>query len=77
MYSYEERMRAVQACVPLAVVKNILGHTSIQTTQIYVEITQQTVDKYMREWSEKWFPRDGENAKLLPEFQNQLPEFLW
>jgi len=66
----------LEAGVPLAVVKNILGHTSIQTTQIYVEITQQTVDKYMREWSEKWFLKDGANEKLLPEVQNSLPEFL-
>jgi site-specific recombinase XerD len=67
----------LEAGVPLAVVKNILGHTSIQTTQIYVEITQQTVDRYMQEWSGKWFPKDGENEKLLPEMQNALPDFLW
>jgi len=66
----------LEAGVPLAVVKNILGHVSIQTTQIYVEITQQTVDRYMREWSEKWFPEDGTKEKLLPEVQNSLPEFL-
>lgn len=67
----------LEAGVPLAVVKNLLGHVSIQTTQIYVEITQQTVDKYMREWSEKWFPRDGAKEKMLPEAQNSLPGFLW
>jgi len=66
----------LEAGVPLVIVKNILGHTSIQTTQIYVEITQQTVDKYIRNWSEKWFPKDGEREKLLPELQNSLPEFL-
>ena len=67
----------LEAGVPLVIVKNILGHASIQTTQIYVEITQQTVDKYMREWSVKWFPEDGTKEKLLPEIQNPLPEFLW
>lgn len=34
-------------------------------------------DGLMREWSEKWFPKDSENEKLLPEIQNQLPGFLW
>ena len=63
----------LEAGVPLAVVKNILGHTSIQTTQIYAEITQRTVDRYMREWSEKWFSKD----ESLPEMQKHLPEFLW
>lgn len=67
----------LEAGVPLAVIKNILGHASIQTTQIYVEITQQTIDKYMREWSEKWFPKGGIKENLLPDVQNPLPEFLW
>lgn len=67
----------LEAGVPLAVVKNILGHVSIQTTQVYVEITQQTVDRYMKGWSMKWFPKDGVKENLLPEVQNPLPEFLW
>ena len=66
----------IEAGVPLAVVKNILGHVSIQSTQIYVEITQQTVDQYTREWNEKWFPKDGGNEDILPKTQNSLPEFL-
>ncbi len=66
----------VEAGVPLAVVKNILGHASIQSTQIYVEITQQTVDQSIKEWSEKWFPKDGIREALLPKIQNSLPEFL-
>lgn len=41
----------IEAGVPLAVVKNILGHSSIQTTQIYVELSQQTVDRSMEEWN--------------------------
>jgi len=66
----------VEAGVPLAVVKNILGHASIQSTQIYVEITQQTVDQSVKEWSEKWFPKYGIKEELLPKIQNALPEFL-
>lgn len=66
----------IEAGVPIAVVKNILGHASIQTTQIYVEITQQTVDQSMREWSEKWFPKDGIKEEVLPKIQNSLPKFL-
>ncbi|PKM90796.1 MAG: recombinase XerD [Firmicutes bacterium HGW-Firmicutes-12] len=66
----------IEAGVSLAVVKNILGHASIQTTQIYVEITQQTVDQSMREWSTKWFPKDGIKQEMLPKIQNSLPEFL-
>lgn len=66
----------VEAGVPLAVVKNILGHASIQSTQVYVEITQQTVDQYIKDWNEKWFPKDGITEELLPPIQSSLPEFL-
>lgn len=66
----------VEAGVPLAVVKNILGHASIQSTQVYVEITQQTVDKYMKEWNEKWFPKAEAKEEILPNLQSSLPAFL-
>ena len=66
----------IEAGVPLPVVKNILGHASIQSTQIYVEISQQTVDQSMREWNNKWFLNDSTIDELLPKTQNFLPEFL-
>jgi site-specific recombinase XerD len=66
----------VEAGVPLSVVKNILGHASIQSTQIYVELTQQSVDQYMKEWNEKWFPKGESKESLLPPIQSSLPEFL-
>ena len=66
----------VEAGVPLVVVKNILGHVSIQSTQIYVEISQQTVEKTMQEWNDKWFPNNDFNEEVLPPLQSSLPEFL-
>jgi integrase/recombinase XerD len=67
----------IEAGIPLAVVKNILGHTSIQSTQIYVEVTQQTVDNCMREWSKKWFSGLEGKEEMLPKIQGALPEFLY
>lgn len=66
----------VESGVPLAVVKNILGHVSIQSTQVYVEITQQAMDRYMKEWNEKWFPRDNIDDELQPKSRGLVPEFL-
>lgn len=66
----------VEAGIPLAVVKNILGHASIQSTQVYVELTQQAVGRYMKEWNEKWFPEDGTREQILPPIQSSVPEFL-
>ena len=66
----------VEAGVALPVVKNILGHASIQSTQIYVEISQQAVDQSVKKWNEKWFNQNGIREELLPKMQNSLPNSL-
>lgn len=51
-------MRHSTAChlletgVDIVTIKNIFGHSSLQTTQIYAEMSQETVDKKLREWNE-------------------------
>lgn len=73
-------MRHTTAChllesgVPLMVIKTLLGHSSIMTTQIYAEISQATVDRNLKEWNEKWFDKD--NFKNIEEKANQMPIFL-
>lgn len=52
----------LEAGVDIVTIKNILGHVSVQTTQIYAEMSQNTVDQKLREWNETWF---GENKKIL------------
>ena len=66
----------IEAGVPLAVVKNILGHSSIQTTQVYLDISQQTVDRYMEEWNRKWFEKHKPELQESPQENNILPPFL-
>ena len=67
----------IEAGVPLAVVKNILGHSSIQTTQIYLDISQQTVDRSMEKWNEKWFAKNSPDESALPQEKKSIPDFLW
>lgn len=62
----------LEAGVPLVVIKNFLGHASIQSTQIYAEISQNTVDKHLKEWNEKWFPREMVNEAQ----KDNTPDFL-
>ena len=59
----------------MVVIKNFLGHTSLQSTQIYAEISQNTVDKHLKEWNEKWFPRNMANEEQPPKKDN-IPTFL-
>lgn len=67
----------IEAGVPLAIVKNILGHSSIQTTQVYLDISQQTVDRSIKDWNEKWFPKGEDTDSNTDKSQNNIPEFLW
>ncbi len=64
----------LEAGVPIVVIKNFLGHASLQTTQIYAELSQNTVDKYLKEWNEKWFSPDSEAMKEAK--KNEMPDFL-
>ena len=65
----------LEAGVPIVVIKNFLGHASLQTTQIYAELSQNTVDKHLKEWSEKWFSHDSEAIKASRK-KNEMPDFL-
>jgi site-specific recombinase XerD len=65
----------LEAGVPLAVIKNFLGHSSLQSTQIYAEISQNTVDKHLKEWNERWFPIPA-NAAHSTVRNNEMPDFL-
>ena len=66
----------IESGVPLAIVKNILGHTSIQTTQIYLDISQQIVDRSMEQWNEKWFSKSIPDETFQPKEKNDIPDFL-
>ena len=62
----------LEAGVPLIVIKNFLGHASLQSTQIYAEVTQSTLNKHIRAWSEKWGrrrPRQLTMRKPAPQYR--------
>lgn len=64
----------LEAGVDIVTIKNILGHVSVQTTQIYAEMSQDTVDKKLKEWNETWF---GDNQKFeIKKTKDNIPEFL-
>lgn len=63
----------LEAGVDIVTIKNILGHVSVQTTQIYAEMSQNTVDQKLREWNETWF---GENRKIEIKKSVDIPDFL-
>ena len=65
----------LEAGVPLVVVKNFLGHVSLQTTQIYTEISQDTLDRQLKLWNDKWFLKDDHSRRDAARTGN-VPAFL-
>ena len=64
----------LEAGVPLVVIKNFLGHSSLQSTQIYADISQNTVDKHLKEWSERWFVPSTSTPDA--NYDHGIPDFL-
>ena len=65
----------LEAGVPLIVVKNFLGHASVQTTQIYAEISQRTADRELKAWNDRWFLKKEESSAKDSE-NSMIPDFL-
>ena len=62
----------LEAGVDIVTIKNILGHVSVQTTQIYAEMSQDSVDRKLKEWNDTWFGNKIEIKKATDE----IPDFL-
>ena len=45
----------LEAGVDIVTIKNILGHVSVQTTQNYTEMSQDSVDRKLKKWNDTWF----------------------
>lgn len=65
----------LEAGVPLIVVKNFLGHVSIQTTQIYAEISQRTADRELKAWNDSWFLKN-DDSETNEQKNGTIPQFL-
>lgn len=72
-------MRHTTAChmlesgVSIMAIKNFLGHSSINTTEIYAQMTQSNIDKAIRDWNDKWF---GASESKDQTQKDNIPEFL-
>lgn len=65
----------LEAGVLLIVVKNFLGHVSLQTTQIYTEVSLDTLNRELKAWNDKWFIK-GESDSINSKGGGSIPLFL-
>ena len=63
----------LEAGVPLIVIKNFLGHVSLQTTQIYTEVSQDTMNRQLKAWNDRWFLKEDHNNGAR---EGNIPSFL-
>ncbi|MDF1618723.1 tyrosine-type recombinase/integrase [Petrocella sp. FN5] len=66
----------LEAGVPIMVIKSFLGHASVQTTQIYIESTQAAIDKHVKEWNERNFPKELYPVQNTSKPDEIIPSFL-
>lgn len=67
----------LEAGVDIVTIKNILGHVSLQTTQVYAELSQETVNKRLREWNDTWFGKTNtDNDDKTDANKEKIPSFL-
>lgn len=55
----------LESGVSLNVIKNILGHEHLATTEIYARLSQSTIDEHLKEWNKKWLSSDDESSSNL------------
>ncbi|HBC31949.1 MAG TPA: recombinase XerD [Clostridiales bacterium] len=65
----------LEAGVPIMVIKNFLGHSSITTTERYAELSQGSINRHIIEWNQRWFPT-AESKRSSELLENGLPDFL-
>ena len=63
----------LEAGVPLPVIKSFLGHSQLATTEIYASLSQETVNKKVREWNEAYWSHY--KTEEVSELSN-TPDFL-
>ena len=66
----------LESGVPIVVIMNFLGHKSLQSTQIYAELSVNTVDKHLKEWNEKWFSHNTVGLETAEPQEKNIPDFL-
>lgn len=71
----------IEAKVPLIVVKNILGHASLSTTEVYIQISQEQTDNSIMEWNKNWISnfktevsKESQEKDSSP--TGEVPDFL-
>jgi integrase len=62
----------VEAGIPLLVIKNFLGHSSIETTQVYAKVTEEHAKSHLSKWNTQWIHLQ----KPVDQKEDNCPAFL-
>ena len=63
----------IEAGVPILVIKNFLGHSSVETTQVYAKISAESFNRQIEKWNNEWLT---EEKKSDSNAEGNVPPFL-
>lgn len=68
----------LESGVSLNVIKNILGHEHLDTTEIYARLSQAAIDEHLKKWNKKWLSSADESSPNFPPDSRKyiIPAFL-
>lgn len=72
-FRHSKAIHMLKAGVPLIYIRNFLGHESVQTTEIYLKMSQESVAEILQKRSN---PFPGPNASSTNRENRNIPEFL-
>lgn len=64
----------LESGIEMEVIRTFLGHSSVYTTSLYAVLSQQKMDRDLKNWASKWFP-EGEAGEEAYTTSN-IPNFL-
>ncbi len=69
----------VEAGIPLIVIKQFLGHSSLTSTEVYAKLSQSKVNERLKDWDEKYWNDtliDSLNKESVDQSKTNIPDFL-
>lgn len=64
----------LESGIEMEVIRTFLGHSSVYTTFLYAVLSQQKMDRDLKNWASKWFPE--EKAEDETHTTSNVPDFL-
>ncbi len=74
-FRHSVAVHMLEAGIPLPVIKNFLGHSSLETTMVYATISQKLRDKYLVEFNSSRALSQAAEESSGPDYPDYLKHY--